>query len=395
MKIMNGFRALCIALLTLSLPALAEVEFQGFASFVGGATLDSDDTYNGYENKIEYDKNSVYGLQAVSRLGDGLTATGQIIARGSENYKPEFEWMYMTYNITPTLSAKFGRIRTPFYMLSEYLEVGYTYHWIRPPEELYAAQITNMDGASLLYNVPMGGIDGQFVVSIANRGDYSEDPTLTASDFKSIVAVTGQFEMGDHLAKLIYVKGDLTLEGAAVTNVETLMGSDPTFVNDHVSIQGNELTFTGAGVDLNFHPIRVILEYSLLDFGESIFLPEETRALASVVYSFGETAVSYSLSSNKKESDSGIASNATGTSLFSVNAGVDGIDNTADDIFASNAAFAASTLAGTDRDVTTHTLGLRHDFHDSAAVKVELISTEESELDTEATLVRFGVDMLF
>lgn len=280
-------------------------------------------------------------------------------------------------------------------MLSEYLEVGYTYHWIRPPEELYAAQITNMDGASLLYNVPMGGIDGQFVVSIANRGDYSEDPTLTASDFKSIVAVTGQFEMGDHLAKLIYVKGDLTLEGAAVTNVETLMGSDPTFVNDHVSIQGNELTFTGAGVDLNFHPIRVILEYSLLDFGESIFLPEETRALASVVYSFGETAVSYSLSSNKKESDSGIASNATGTSLFSVNAGVDGIDNTADDIFASNAAFAASTLAGTDRDVTTHTLGLRHDFHDSAAVKVELISTEESELDTEATLVRFGVDMLF
>ena len=91
MKIMNGFRALCIALLTLSLPALAEVEFQGFASFVGGATLDSDDTYNGYENKIEYDKNSVYGLQAVSRLGDGLTATGQIIARGSENYKPEFE----------------------------------------------------------------------------------------------------------------------------------------------------------------------------------------------------------------------------------------------------------------------------------------------------------------
>ena len=169
MKIINFSRVMCLALLTLSFPALSEVQFQGFASFVGGATLDSDETYNGYENKIEYDKNSVYGLQAVSPLGDGLTATGQLIARGSENYKPEFEWMYMTYNITPTLSAKFGRIRTPFYMLSEYLEVGYTYHWIRPPQELYAAQITNMDGASLLYNVPMGSIDGQFAFSVANR----------------------------------------------------------------------------------------------------------------------------------------------------------------------------------------------------------------------------------
>ena len=374
MKIINFSRVMCLALLTLSFPALSEVQFQGFASFVGGATLDSDETYNGYENKIEYDKNSVYGLQAVSPLGDGLTATGQLIARGSENYKPEFEWMYMTYNITPTLSAKFGRIRTPFYMLSEYLEVGYTYHWIRPPEELYAAQITNMDGASLLYNVPMGGIDGQFAFSVANRRSYAEDSTTTVSDFTSIIAATGQFEMGDHLAKLIYVKGDLTIESAAVSGAETAMAAfGAAFVSDHVSVQGSELIFTGVGIDLNFYPVRVILEYSLLDFGDLVLAPEETRTLASVVYSMGDNAISYSLSGNKKESDSGITNGVT----------------------AGTEALAAAAVAGFDRDVTTHTLGLRHDFHDSAAVKVELISTEESEVDTEATLVRFGVDMLF
>jgi hypothetical protein len=383
MKIINFSRVMCLALLTLSFPALSEVQFQGFASFVGGVVVESNDEYDAgtpgekisnYTDTLEYDKNSVYGLQAVSPLGDGLTATGQLIARGSENYKPEFEWMYMTYNITPTLSAKFGRIRTPFYMLSEYLEVGYTYHWIRPPQELYAAQITNMDGASLLYNVPMGGIDGQFVISVANRNDYSEDSTTTVSEFKSIIATTGQFEMGDHLAKLIYVQGDLTIESAAVTAAEGAMaGFGTNFVNDHVSVQDSELIFTGVGVDLNFHPVRVILEYSLLDFGELVLAPEETRTLASVVYSMGDNAFSYSLSGNKKENVSSIANSAT--------AGTEDL--------------AAATLASFDRDVTTHTLGLRHDFHDSAAVKVELISTEESELDTEATLVRFGVDMLF
>ncbi len=386
MKIMNGFRALCIALLTLSLPALAEVEFQGFASFVGGVVVDSDDAYDGlssdnriggYTDTLEYDKNSVYGLQAVSRLGDGLTATGQIIARGSENYKPEFEWMYMTYNLTPTLSAKFGRIRTPFYMLSEYLEVGYTYHWIRPPQELYAAQITNMDGASLLYNVPMGAVDGQFVVSLANRNDYSEDPTLTTSEFKSIVAVTGQFEFNGHSTKLIYVQGDLTLEGTAISGAETTytgLGVDAAFVAEHVSIQDKQLIFTGIGFDLNFYPLKVILEYSKLDFDEILLIAsKETRSLASVVYSFGDTNVSYSLSGNKKEGDSAIENNAP--------AGFE--------------AAIAGAISDVDREVTTHTLGLRHDFHDSAAVKVELISTEETKLDTNATLIRFGVDMLF
>jgi hypothetical protein len=377
-NIINLQRVMCIALLTFSLPSLAEVTLQGFASFVGGATLDSDETYNGYEDKIEYDKNSVYGLQAVSDLGDGLTATGQIVARGSENYKPEFEWMYMSYNITPTLSAKVGRIRTPFYMLSEYLEVGYTYHWIRPPEELYAAQITNIDGASLLYNVPMGSIDAQFAFSVGNRRNYSEDTTLDKSDFTSVVATTAQFEYAGHSTKLIYVQGDLTLEGAVVTGAEagyTGAGVSAAFVADHVAIQAKQLVFTGIGFDLNFFDaIKVVLEYSDLDFEELLLIPsKETRKLASLVYGFNDSNLSYTWSENKKEGDRAIVGKAAAPFQPTILAAV----------------------AASDREVTTHTIGFRHDFHDSAAVKVELISTEESKLDTEATLVRFGVDMLF
>jgi hypothetical protein len=375
MSTINISGVILILLSALPLSSIAEVNFQGFASFVGGATLESDETYSGYVNKIEYDKNSVYGLQAVSNLGDGLKATGQIIARGSENYKPEFEWMYLSYNITPTLSAKFGRIRTPFYMQSEYLEVGYTYHWIRPPEELYAAQITNMDGASLLYNVPMGSIDGQFVVSIANRRGYSEDSSTTVSDFTSIVATTAQFEFEGHSAKLIYVQGDLTFESTGITDAETdFAAAGATFIADHVSIKDKPLIFTGVGFDLNFDAVKVVLEYSQLDFDELLLIAsKEARSLASVAYSFDDSSISYSLSGNKKEGDTAIVSKVAAQLQPTI----------------------LAVLASTDRDVTTHTLGLRHDFHDSAAFKVELISTEESKLDTKATLVRFGVDMIF
>lgn len=361
--------------------AHAEVTFQGFASFVGGALLDEDDTeYLGYENRLEYDKNSLYALQASSDMGEGLTVTGQLIARGTENYKPEFEWLYVSKNLTPTLNAKMGRIRTPFYMFSEYLEVGYTYHWIRPPIELYASQVTNMDGISFLYNLPLGSIDSQWMLSIGNREGFSDDDGVIVSDYKPLVAFNGQFEMGAYTAKLIYTQGNLSVETEDI-NAAIALFTDAAFVSKHVSIDDAKITFTGAALDINLHPIKVLLEVSSIDFEDLVFLPDETRMLASAAYSLSdEFLVHYSFSTNTKESDSDLAAVATGDSNIPT---------------VTNQALAAQTLASTDRDVTTHTIGMRYDFHNSAAFKMEVISTEDADIDTEATLLRFGVDMLF
>ena len=380
MKTMNQF--LTLALLSLfSFASIAEVNFQGFASFVGGATLDNEDSnYLDYENKLEFDNDSLYALQASSDLGDGLSVTGQLIARGAENYKPEFEWMYLSYNLTPTLNAKMGRIRTPFYMFSEYLEVGYTYHWIRPPIELYASQVTNMDGISFLYNLPLGSIDSQWMLSVGNRENFSDDEGVNASDYKPLIAFNGQFEMGVYTAKLIYTQGNLTVETDDINSAIALF-TDAGFVSKHVSINDAKITFAGAALDINLHPIKVLLEFSTIDFEDLVFLPDETRMLASFAYSLSdEFLVHYSYSTNTKESDSDLAAEATGNSTIPT---------------VTNQALAAQTLAGTDRDVTTHTLGMRYDFHNSAAFKMEVISTEDADVDTEATLLRFGVDMLF
>lgn len=359
----------------------AEVTFQGFASFVGGALVNEDDTsYLGYENRIEFDKNSLYALQASSDMGEGLTVTGQLIARGTENYKPEFEWLYVSKNLTPTLNAKMGRIRTPFYMFSEYLEVGYTYHWIRPPIELYASQVTNMDGVSFLYNLPLGGIDSQWMLSLGNRESFSDDPGVNVSDYKPLIAFNGQFEMGAYTAKLIYTQGNLTVETDDIT-AATAGFSDAAFVSKHIAIDDAKITFAGAALDINLHPIKILLEYSTIDFEDLVFLPDETRMLASLAYSLSDNfLVHYSFSTNVKESDSALAAEATGDSNIPT---------------VTNQALAAQILASTDRDVTTHTIGMRYDFHNSAAFKMEVIATEDADIDTEATLLRFGVDMLF
>jgi len=352
----------------------AEITFQGFASFVGGTTLDSDETYVGYENKLEYDKNSLFGLQVSSNMGEGLTVTGQLIARGNENYQPEFEWMYLSYNVTPTLNAKMGRIRTPFYMFSEYLEVGYTYPWIRPPVELYAAQVTNMDGLSFLYDMPIGKMDTQYMIVIGNRDTFSNDPTATVSDYKPLVGINAQFEYEAYTTKLIYTQGDISFESTAIDGTVALFNTDTAFRDKYVAVKDSTVVFAGAALNMDFYPFSVLLEFSSIDFDDLILAADETRTLASVTYNFEPCAVTYSLSGNQKESDSALANKATGAVLQGT---------------------AAAILTSTDRDVMTHTLGYRHDFHDSAAFKVELISTEDSDLKTEATLVRFGVDMIF
>ena len=378
MKTMNQF--LTLALLSFfSFVSLAEVNFQGFASFVGGATLDKDDTpYLGYENKLGYDKNSLYALQASSDMGDGLTVTGQLIARGNQNYKPEFEWLYASYNLTPTLNAKIGRIRTPFYMFSEYLEVGYTYHWIRPPIELYAAQVTNMDGVSFLYNFPMGSVDSQYMISIGNRDTFSDNPEFTTSDYKPLIAANAQFEYGPYTGKLIYTQGDITID---TTNAELvaaqngLAALDATFAEEHAQISDSTVIFAGFAAEMNFHPLKILIEYSTIDFDSIVLIPDETRMLASAAYGVTDSfLIHYSWSANEKEGESDLAGKATG---------------------AVAQATAQAIIDGTERDTTTHTVGIRYDFHESAAFKTEIISTEETKLDTEATLLRFGIDMLF
>ena len=242
-----------------------------------------------------------------------------------------------------------------------------------------------MDGVSLLYNLPLGSIDSQFMLSVGNRESFSEDPNTQVSDYKPLIAANAQFEMDNYILKLIYTQGNITI---ASTDVDAAGANftDAAFVSKYVDVNDSLVVFAGAALDMNFHPVKVLLEFSNIDFEDLVLAADETRMLASVAYSLSDTLlVHYSWSSNLKESDSALASNATGDTLIPIGGGN----------FLPNSSLASTILTSTDRDITTHTVGTRYDFHQSAAFKVELISTEDTKLDTSATVVRFGVDMLF
>ena len=123
--------------LVMSSSALAQdqIEWSGFGSIAAGMTTGSDDQLFGYDNDLDFNPGSLFALQAKANLSDKLSVTTQIMSRGSEDFDLGVEWAYLQYQLTDSASVNVGKLRLPFYMYSDYLDVGYSYHWLRTPSE--------------------------------------------------------------------------------------------------------------------------------------------------------------------------------------------------------------------------------------------------------------------
>ncbi len=180
---------------TVTVNAVADVKFSGFGSLVAGKTLGSatlDDPLNfpelytreqtftadfydvgQYTNDLTFKAESVFAIQAVADLGEKLKITGQLVAKGTDNFKPEFDWYYMTYQATDNLTILAGRRNIPMYYFSEFSEVGYAYPWMRPPANLYWWQVTQFNGFTAMYDFTIA--DYSNTLTLFHGNEYSYD----------------------------------------------------------------------------------------------------------------------------------------------------------------------------------------------------------------------------
>src|SRR5690554_1809192 len=129
MSLARAIRASVIAGLVVApfSPAMAEIQWNGFLSVGGGMTFDDDEAFAGYDNDLSFAPDSILGLQASSDLGENLSVTGQLVARGSTS-DVKAEWLYLSYQFNPNLRINVGRQRMPLFLYSDYMDVGYAYH---------------------------------------------------------------------------------------------------------------------------------------------------------------------------------------------------------------------------------------------------------------------------
>lgn len=130
--------------------AVAEVTFNGFGQVIYGQTGDEPGFGDlGYDDDGSFERETLFALQATAPVSDQLDAVAQIVARGSEDFDPEFAWAYLRYQINDEWSAKIGRQRMPLFRYSDYLEVGAAYPFMRVPGPVYDNPFRNYDGLNI------------------------------------------------------------------------------------------------------------------------------------------------------------------------------------------------------------------------------------------------------
>ena len=176
------YTLLLLALCSITTANALEAEYAGmkftgtgFLTAAVGKVLDgspkglSDAGYNcpcqisDYSHQSVYDNSSLniapdskLGLQGRIDFTNKLSLTSQGVSRGSQNGRPDLEWLYASYKLTSDTTVQIGRKRLPLFYFSETQDVGLTYPWVHLPPQTYGWAVTNYNGINISHTHTLG-----------------------------------------------------------------------------------------------------------------------------------------------------------------------------------------------------------------------------------------------
>ncbi len=127
-----------------------KMRFDGFVTAGVARTAGTDASLMGsIGSDLTYQADSVAGMQMTYLGNEQLSFTMQLVSRGDEMHMVKTDWAYIKYAFTDSLDLKAGRLRIPYYMFSQSLEVGFSYPWVRLPVEQYNIPLASHEGFEL------------------------------------------------------------------------------------------------------------------------------------------------------------------------------------------------------------------------------------------------------
>lgn len=155
------------------------VRLNGFFS-TGYARASNNDGFAGVTEKSNVKDLSLFALQGSFQVNSNTQAVLQLIGRGEDDWDPSMEWAYISHRPTNDLQLRAGKMRLPFFMYSDSLEVGYAQPWARPPEAVYEpAGITSFVGADAAHTL---NFDSSSLTTTVFGGFTDEDATTAGQE---------------------------------------------------------------------------------------------------------------------------------------------------------------------------------------------------------------------
>ncbi len=259
----------------------SDVTVSGFLS-VGGGMVDDEDSvpYGGYdEEDLTFDRN-LLGLQVSGQVSEKVTATAQLIARSGDDYQVNSEWAYLTWQASDAIKVRAGRLRTPFYMYSDFLDVGYSYAWITPPQEVYYLPFNNVDGVDVYFTGTLGIFDTSLQ---AYFGSFTDDLVLNGAQAdaqtRNQMGVSGTLGKDWWTLRAAYHQADLTVDvtGTPISPTTTLGGFANTLralqfgANaDRLLVEDDDASFAEVGINIDTGRFVAAAEHVEFDPGDAV-----------------------------------------------------------------------------------------------------------------------------
>jgi hypothetical protein len=380
----------------LAAPAFAEIQINGFANLIGGMTLDDDEAVYDYDSDFTFDPASVFGLQVRGDVSDKLSATAQLVGRGSDDYDASFEWAYMTYVVNNNVSISAGRIRLPLFKYSASLDVGYSYHWLTPPDSVYGIAFNNIDGVRLDYSTYSGDWEygAQFTVGRV-QADTFISGTPAELELENVVAVSFEATRDWFSARTLFARGTTTAVNEDFDTFVAGMGQFGAFIPsataaaEGFSVNEDSGTFFEIAIDIDKYDWFIGAEFTKTEVDDAIIASDEAWYVTAGMR-FGKFTphITYEV----EEADNG--------DQVALVAGLPSMIDTGDAVTDAtwSAIYQAATGIAADQaqDTSAVTLGLRYDVEPGFALKAGVTWYSDDLIDAnDATLLRVGANYTF
>ena len=251
---------------------------QGFMT-TGLATHSGSGVYDDTEinDELCFHCDSLIGLQFDFAMGDNYGVTTQMLAKGgADRFGLGMEWTYLYYKPSHNLTLRTGRMRTPFYANSEFLDVGFAYPWARLPKEIYNIPLSTFEGVDVNYRTNLGVIDLELqsytgsAVERTSVFDYGVDKLLGLVAKGSYESLS--LRLGYHMAGI-----DFDLIGES----DNLASSLSSIGVQNLEAEDAEVVFTNAALTYDNGSLYAQLEYANLDLNG--FLTQSTESYTGII----------------------------------------------------------------------------------------------------------------
>ncbi len=374
----HGLCGAVFASLSLSQFAYADredIHFAGFASFAYAKTLDSDEgnvqvPISDITNSGEYRDYSKLGLRMDAELAKdvgfvkNIAFATQVISYGYTDFDPEFDWAYLAFRLTSEVRLDVGRTRMPLYKYSSYMDVGYAYQWMYPPDAVYhRAFIQSMEGAKLSYVTDIGDWTSELIVYAGSNEDTvisnGEESELLVDE---ILGASWTLDWEWVALRAVYSTGILALnDNSSIDFIADAVPEDSS-VYDDIVLQDDRLTYMGASLEFTFEKVFWIAEIMNASYDSNLVI-NETDAYYMTVGGKVSPKITLSFTYGNRK-------------------GTPNDDLIRDyNVVNSSTAFLVEGIVRSQQDFTTkeYMFSARWDFHPQAAFKFEYIAQDMDE----------------